>query len=184
MQQRTSSMKTYSTLTYLFIISMLTAYSCETPNPNTTTSGVDNLKSLEVKKSFEEGDLSYEDSFYVPIYSDVYVSKQNQKVLLAATLSIRNTSLTEDLFVSKIDYYNTEGALVKKFIKNTIKIAPMATVNYVIDKDDDTGGPGANFIVDIAAKNLDTSPIIQAIMISQVGPNSFSFMTDAFSLRK
>lgn len=157
--------------------------SCTNPNPNVGDSGEDELKILEVGHKIDTTEQKFHDHIYVPIYSDIYVDKLNQKSLLAATLSIRNTSYTDSLFVSKIDYFNTEGVLVKSFVENLISIPPMATINYVIEKDDDTGGNGANFIVDVSATNSNIKPLIQAVMIGQNGNKGFSFTTDGYSIK-
>ena len=119
----------------------------------------------------------------MPIYSDIYADQQEQKLLLSATLSIRNTSLNDTLFVSKIDYYNTEGDLVRSYIDNPISLSPMGTINYVIEKDDDTGGSGANFIVELSSKNKKIKPLIQAIMLGYSGNKSFAFSTDGYSVK-
>lgn len=59
----------------------------------------------------------------------------------------------------------------------------MATVNYVIEKEDDSGGPGANFIVDLSGRKANMKPLIQAVMISHTGNKSFSFVTDGYSIK-
>ncbi|MEM1121867.1 MAG: DUF3124 domain-containing protein [Bacteroidota bacterium] len=156
---------------------------CEPKNPNVDNSGNDELKSLEVTQPIDTGAINFQDEIYVPIYSDIYIEKSNQKALLAATLSIRNTSYRDTLFISKIDYFNTEGDLVRSYLEGAIRLPPMGTVNYVIERDDDTGGAGANFMVGLSAKNKDIKPIIQAIMIGHVGNIGFSFATDGYSVK-
>jgi hypothetical protein len=146
--------------------------------------GTDELESLTVKRPLNKEDMVYNDTIYVPIYSDIYIDQQNPKHLLSSTLSIRNTSFTENVYVSNIDYYNTQGDLVKKFLEKTISLPPMATVNYVIEKDDDTGGSGANFIVVLNSKSNQVKPIIQAIMIGEYSNKAFSFSTDGYSITK
>ncbi|WP_052184113.1 DUF3124 domain-containing protein [Psychroserpens sp. Hel_I_66] len=166
------------------LIFVILLNSCENRNPNLNDSGRDELKSLELDHKFDKNLMSYNDTIYIPIYSNIYVDKQNQKRLLAATLSIRNTSYADSLFITKIDYFNTEGTLVKNFIKNPISLPPMATINYVIEKEDDTGGAGANFIVMLSGKNEYAKPIIQAIMIGENGENKgFAFSTDGYSIK-
>lgn len=150
------------------------------PNPNTDTQGENALESLELDHEMDRSDMDYEDLVYVPIYSDIYVDPQNPNNLLSATLSIRNTSYTDSLFISKIDYFNTEGELVRSFIDNPISLLPMATLNYVIEKDDDTGGQGANFMVALSGKNKDVKPVIQAIMIGQFTNKSFTLAIDGY----
>ena len=158
--------------------------SCGSPDPNLDNKGKDELKAREIERAISKEEQNFHDTIYIPIYSDIYVDQQNQKVLLASTLSIRNTSYNDSLFISKIDYFNTEGELVRSYVQNLINLPPMATVNYVIEKDDDTGGPGANFIVEINSKNKDVKPVIQAIMIGETGNKGFAFITDGYSLKE
>lgn len=112
---------------------------CGNQNPNLDETGKDQLKSLELDHQVSKSDMVYQDLIYVPIYSDIYVDIQNPNCLLAATLSIRNTSYQDSLFVSQIDYFDTSGKLVKSYIDNPISLPPMATVNYVVERDDNTG---------------------------------------------
>lgn len=177
-------MKFYiNTITVVTFLLLLT--SCGNRNPNLDKSGKDELKSHEIDHKFNKAEMKYNDTIYVPIYSNIYVDKQNQTRLLAATLSIRNTSFSDSLFVTKINYYNTDGLLVKNYLNNPISLPPMASINYVIEKEDDTGGSGANFIVALSAKNKYIKPIIQAIMIGENGENKgFSFSTDGYSVKR
>ncbi|MFD0963778.1 DUF3124 domain-containing protein [Pseudofulvibacter geojedonensis] len=169
---------------YLLLLAFLLLISCNQKNPNLNKSGKDELQSLELDQNIKLDKIKYQDKLYVPIYSDIYIDKQNPKQLLSATLSIRNTSSKDSIFISKINYYNTNGNLVKKFINNLISIPPMATINYVIEEDDDTGGNGANFIVELSSFSKNTKPLIQAIMIGQYSNKSFAFKTDAYSLNE
>lgn len=146
--------------------------------------GVDELKSLELDHEIDKQEMDFQDVYYVPIYSDIYIDDQTPKSLLSATLSIRNTSYRDSLFVSKIDYFNTHGDLVRSYIDNPISLPPMATVNYVVEKEDDTGGSGANFIVALNAKNSKVKPLIQAVMIGQYSNKGFAFSTDGYSINK
>lgn len=160
---------------------MLLFYSCGSPDPNSTPTGENELKTLELDRELTTNDKKYNDILYVPIYSDIYIDKLNQSSLLSATLSIRNTSLTDSLFVSLIDYYNTNGDLVRSYINNPIVLNPMGTVNYVIEKEDTEGGAGANFIIQLYSDN-EIKPIIQAVMIGENGNKGFAFLTDGYSI--
>ncbi len=157
--------------------------SCTKTNPNTDETGADELASLEVSDPIEKSETEYSDVIYVPIYSDIYIDVNNQNSLLAATLSIRNTSYSDSLFISTIDYFNTDGSLVRSYVENQISLRPMATINYVIEREDDTGGSGANFIVRLSAKNANVKPIVQAVMVGQNGNKGFSFTTDGYSIK-
>lgn len=114
---------------------------------------------------------------YVPVYSDIYQRTRNERTLLTSTLSIHNTSETDTLYLSRIDYYNTEGKLVRKYIESTIFLTTFETLEYVVDEEDKTGGSGANFIIEWYG-NEKLNPIFQAVMIGGLGNKSFSFTTE------
>ncbi len=173
-------MRHISIISLTILLSLI--YACTIPDPNINNQGQDELKSLEITTTIDKSEMKYQDIIYVPIYSDIYVDEVNQSTLISATLSIRNTSFSDSLFISNISYYNTEGELVRNYIDNSIILPPMATVNYVIEREDDTGGPGANFIVSLSAKKSNVKPLIQAIMIGKTGNKAFAFDTDGYSV--
>jgi len=168
----------------LVLMTLTFAIACKKPDPNMTKTGEDELKSLELDRELSLKDRKFEDIIYIPIYSDIYIDKVNQNSLLSATLSIRNTSPSDSLFVSVIDYYDTDGDLVRSYIDNPIVLSPMASVNYVIEKEDSAGGSGANFIVELSSDH-NLQPLIQAIMIGENGNNKgFAFATDGYSITR
>ena len=116
-------------------------------------------------------------SFYVPVYSHMYISSDNY-IKLNISLSIRNTDLSEDLYIESIDYYNTEGKLVKNYISQPHILKPMGTVDFIVDLEDMNGGNGAKFLVKFASKSNVSKPIIQAIMSHIVGNNHVVFVTE------
>ncbi len=118
---------------------------------------------------------------YVPIYSDIYNQTRDSRTLLTATLSIRNTSLKDSLFVSKIDYYNTEGDLVRSYIDTPIYLTPMESIDYVIEQQDTSGGSGANFMIDWYSKKQ-LNPLFQAVMVGGLGAQAFSFTTEGIEV--
>lgn len=120
---------------------------------------------------------------YVPIYSDIYNQTRDTRTLLTATLSIRNTSIRDSLFVNKIDYYNTQGDLVRSYIDSPIYLKPMETIDYVIEQQDTSGGSGANFIIDwYSRKKL--NPLFQAVMVGGLGSQAFSFTTNGIEVEQ
>jgi hypothetical protein len=128
--------------------------------------------------------LNYRDTVYVPIYSDIYSETKAVKFNLTATLSIRNTSLTDSIYLENIDYYNSAGEKVRGYIENTVLLKPMQSLEYVIEEDDNEGGTGANFIVNWGTNGFQAKPIFQGIMISTNGQQGISFSTDGVSIKK
>lgn len=176
----------YSIKLYLFsFVVSISLTSCLDRNPNKTEEGEDILSSREIViPQQQEEDLNYADTVYVPIYSDIYISQTNTANLLAATLSIRNTSLFDSLYVSTIDYYDTKGALVRRYLNNSILLSPMESIDYVVEREDETGGSGANFILTLSSSANDIKPLIQAVMVGYDGNKGFSFVTDAYSISR
>ncbi len=120
---------------------------------------------------------------YVPIYSDIYNQTRDSRTLLTATLSIRNTSIGDSLFISKIDYYNTEGDLVRSYIDQPIYLRPMESLDYVIEQRDNAGGSGANFLIDWYSRKP-LHPLFQAVMVGGLGAQAFSFTADGVEVYK
>lgn len=120
---------------------------------------------------------------YVPIYSDIYNQTRDSRTLLTATLSIRNTSLRDSLFISKIDYYNTKGDRVRSYIEQPIYLRHMESIDYVIEQQDTSGGSGANFVIDWYSKKRLT-PLFQAVMVGGLGAQAFSFTTEGIEVER
>ncbi|MFK7947275.1 MAG: DUF3124 domain-containing protein [Saprospiraceae bacterium] len=156
--------------------------SCENSNPNLNKEGKDILEANEIYA--DNINLNYQDTVYVPIYSDIYAGSKYITFNLTATLSIRNTSLTDSMYVEAINYYNTGGELVQEFLDKTLVLRPMQSIEYVIDEDDETGGTGANFIVHWGAMNDRLIPVIQGVMISTHRQQGISFVTEGVSISK
>lgn len=149
-------------------------------NPNLTESGADRLENHEV--FIPNIKLDYLDTVYVPIYSDIYSETKDIRFDLTATLSIRNTSLTDSIYLKVIDYYDTNGSLVREYIDNNLLLKPMQSIDYVIEEEDKIGGTGANFILVWGAKTKDIKPIFQGVMVSTAGQQGISFLTNGISI--
>lgn len=165
--------------TIAFILLIWLFASCTQPDPNSNKEGENILHEMQKSVTDINAAHDYSSRIYVPIYSDIYVDAQNQNNLLSATLSIRNTSAEDTLFISKLEYYNTAGQLVRNYLdtNNIVAIPEMGTINYVIEREDKSGGSGANFIIESYA-NSSMEPIFQAIMIGEYANKGFSFLTN------
>jgi hypothetical protein len=92
-------------------------------------------------------EISQGQIIYIPVYSHAYHGN-GQKYLLAITLSIQNTSLSHPIVIRSVRYYNSGGKLVKEYTQGNLKLAPLASTEFFIPEQDETGGSGANFIVE------------------------------------
>ncbi len=109
--------------------------------------------------------LSKGQTIYVPAYSHIYTGNTESPSLLAVTLSIRNTDLNHPIKILSVDYYETQGNLLKKYISTPLILDALGTERYVIPHKDKTGGSGANFIVQWEADKAVNSPIVETIMV-------------------
>ncbi len=116
-------------------------------------------------------------TIYVPFYSQIYQSEGfGQRLDLRGTLSIRNTSETDEIRITRVHYFNSSGKLVKKCLENEHSVlSPLATTEFGIARRDDSGGSGANFIVEWVSEKPVSDPVIEAIMITTSGTHSYNF---------
>ena len=171
-----------SCISVLCLASLMLFSGCDESkqNPNVMFSEKhqDPIQELEKhSKKVDHSQFAYKQTFYVPIYSDIYTDRDNRKVLLAATLSVRNTTLKKSLYINKIDYYSTDGELVKSYLKEPIELPAMATLNYIVEKEEDKGGSGAKFIIEVEGIDETVKPVIEAVMIGNFSNKGFAFST-------
>ena len=169
-------------LSALFIASLGLLTSCDKslddPNVMYSAKHQDPIVELETTAKVDRSKFRYKETFYVPIYSDIYTDRENRKVLLSATLSVRNTTLKKSLYINKIDYYSTDGTLLKSYVKHPVEIRAMGTLNYIVEKEEDKGGSGANFIIEVEGIDDTVTPVIEAVMIADYSNKAFAFATE------
>ena len=116
-------------------------------------------------------------STYLPVYSEIYQQNKNFTFNLTTTVSIRNISLQDTIYIYKADYYDTYGTQIKQYLDHPVFVKPMETIEIVVDEEDQDGGTGANFIFDWATKKNKLEPFFEAVMISTAGQQGLSFTT-------
>ena len=119
--------------------------------------------------------LSKGQTIYVPAYSHIYYGNREKPFSLTITLSIRNIDTDKEIKIILADYYETQGKLVKKFVKDPVVLKPLESLRYVIPESDKVGGSGANFIVKWNSDKLANPPLIESVMISTHSSQGISF---------
>lgn len=163
---------------YLYAVVFFIA--CSSKENNSAKESKMALDSEEVSTSKAEN-LANNDTVYVPVYSEIFSRDDKNQLLLTSTLSIHNTSLKDSLYIYKIEYYSTDGKLIRNYIKNGKWLKPLQTKNIVIDQIDKEGGVGANFIVYWGSNKKGLKPLMQSVMVIADGPKSFAFTSDGIS---
>jgi len=116
---------------------------------------------------------------YVPLYSHIYADERSRDkpFNLAATLSIRNTDFKNTCTLKSVDYYDSKGQLLKKYLAQPQTIAPLATATFIVQEAESKGGTGAKFVLLWSAKKAITAPIIESIMIGTKLNQGISFLS-------
>ncbi|MCG8582432.1 MAG: DUF3124 domain-containing protein [Bacteroidales bacterium] len=114
---------------------------------------------------------------YLPVYSHIYHIHEARTFDLTITVSMRNISTTDSVFILKADYFNTVGENIRQYINKPVYLSPLETIEVVIKEQDIEGGSGANFVFDWLCKDGINPPLFEAVMISTYGQQGISFTT-------
>jgi len=123
----------------------------------------------------EKIELSDGQIIYVPAYSHIYSGNNERPFLLTVTLSLRNIDPAHKIQITLVDYYETQGRRLKKFIDKPVVLGPLQSLRYVIPESDKSGGSGANFIVEWKSDKPVNPPIVESIMIGTQTQQGISF---------
>jgi hypothetical protein len=77
--------------------------------------------------------------------------------------------------ITLVDYYETQGKLLNKYIETPVILKPLESLRYIIPEKDKSGGSGANFIVEWHSDKPVNRPIIESIMIGTQSTQGISF---------
>jgi hypothetical protein len=116
-------------------------------------------------------------SFYVPVYSSVSMAQGRLRADFSATLSVHNASETRPLVLNRIAYFDTAGKMVESYLKSPVALKPFSTIEVSIAAADVRGGTGANFVVDWAAAGEIAEPVVEALMVGDVGAAHYAFIS-------
>jgi hypothetical protein len=121
--------------------------------------------------------LSSGQTVYVPIYSHIYSGDREHPFQLTAIVSIRNTDPRRTITVGTVDYYDTDGRLLRSYLDKPVVVKPLASVRYVVGESDKSGGSGAKFIVKWGSDKPLNPPIIEGVMIGTKMQQGISFVS-------
>lgn len=152
---------------------------------------IESKSTREIKPiNWEEREISMTkmDSFnlgqsYLSVYSEIYSITEHRTINLTATVSLRNISPTQEVYLLNASYYNTSGELLRTYFNKPVALKPLETLEIIIDENNKHGGSGANFVFDWAVKDEnDPEPHFEAVMISTSGQQGISFLTQGVKL--
>jgi hypothetical protein len=137
-----------------------------------------------ISHAFSEGGLSAGETVYVPVYSHIYVAVKGHPYDLAISLSIRNTDLAEPITVLSVDYYDSNGKLVRKYLDKPSEIKSLASLDFFVSESDTAGGLGASFLVTWKAEKKVNEPIVEGVMAGTKSGQGISFTSRGRAIRE
>lgn len=173
----------------VLIVSLLTTAGCgqasdptsESPSSSEPTSSVATLPQTTPADTLRgvPVDQVRSQTLYVPSYSHIYLRDQDRTINLATTLSVRNVSPSDSITITRVDYFDNEGELVRHYLSEPEPLAPLQSTSYIVRVDDIRGGVGANFIVSWSADRPVFAPFIETVHITTQASLGISFTSDA-----
>ena len=85
--------------------------------------------------------------------------------------------MTHPITVTKVEYYETQGTLLKKYLDIPVSLKPLESTRYIVPQKDEAGGSGANFIVEWRSETAVNPPVIEAVMIGTEAQQGISFIS-------
>lgn len=127
--------------------------------------------------------ISKGQTLYVPVYSHVYTGDRALPFNLAATLGVRNTDPASPVTVTRVDYHDSNGRLVKRFLAGPLTLPPQGSTSFYLKERDTSGGFGAHFIVVWESAREINEPIVESVMIGARSGQGISFVSPAREIR-
>lgn len=121
---------------------------------------------------------------FVPVYSELAYGDRKHTLNLSATLTIRNTDRTHPLSLKRVEYFSSQGVLLRSYLPKPQTIGPMASVEYVISGADRSGGTAASFLVEWESASPLSVPVVEAVMVSAASIYGISFQSVAHVLEE
>lgn len=156
------------------LVTVISLQSCESKKVETSPHRENWSKRSVLKKLADSLTVG---KTYLSVYSQIYSQTEHRIHSLTATVSIRNINTIDTIYIDKSTYYDTHGEAIRTYFDKLIYVAPMETVEIVIDEMDEAGGTGANFLFHWKTKPNSNPPFFESVMISTSGQQGISFTT-------
>ena len=119
--------------------------------------------------------MPFGEQIYVPVYSSMFYEDGKQILKLDTMLAIHNINPDRKITVTRADYYDSEGKLVKKYLEKPLVLTPLQATTMVVAKTRSSGGMAANFLIEWQADQEVNSPVVEALMVNASSNLGVSF---------
>ena len=130
-------------------------------SPNVPASSTPSPLSIQLS----DLDVTSGQTIYVPAYSEMFIARE-RTIDLAVTLTVHNTDFEDPIVLTSVRYYDTQGELLREYLPEPRQLGPLASTDFFVDADEQSGGLGTNFIVEWVAEQPVFEPVVEAIMLN------------------
>ena len=111
----------------------------------------------------------------VPLYSNIFVGNKEIDWYMSSLVSVCNTDPAHSITISRVEYYDSNGKLVRKYLEKSRKINPRGSAYFFIKNSETAEGWGAIFLVEWNSEKKVNEPIIESLMWGLRGSHFASF---------
>lgn len=158
-QQQESAVTTNGLFWFISFLSLILLIGCTRQNdPPPVTSSAPTIQLSDL-------DVTTGQTIFVPAYSEMLITP-DRTIDLAVTLAIHNTDFEHPIILTSVRYYDTQGQLLREYLSEPQRLAPLASTEFFVSASEQSGGLGTNFVVEWVAEQPVFEPIVEAIMLN------------------
>lgn len=124
-------------------------------------------------------EMSKGQTLYVPCYSHIYHGVKTRPFDLTITLAVRNSDPRRTMRLVSVDYFGSDGKLLKRFLGSETSMGPLSTREFTVEQNDTSGGAGASFVVRWRSDVAMNEPVVESVMIGTANSQGISFTSRA-----
>jgi len=129
-------------------------------------------------------EMSAGQTVYVPCSSHTYHGPKTRQVDLTVTLVVRNADLRNAITLNSVDYYGTNGKLLRRYLARPTVIEPLSALEFMVEQNDTLGGAGASFLLRWKAAKAVNEPVVEAVMIGSSSGLGISFVSHGVAVQE
>ncbi|MBU1041482.1 MAG: DUF3124 domain-containing protein [Proteobacteria bacterium] len=139
---------------------------------------------LVATAGFGLAEMSKGQTQYVPCSSHTFHGPRTRQLDLTVTLVVRNVDTKRPLTLTSVDYYGSDGKLLRRYQAAALVIAPLSSREFVVDEKDKDGGVGASFLVRWKSGEAVNAPIVEAVMIGSSNSLGVSYVNQGVPIQE
>lgn len=101
---------------------------------------------------------------------------------LSILLSVRNMDSSSTVTLTRVDYFDTSGHRVRRYLERPRDLRPLETAEFTVAAQDETGGSGANFLVYWDGPSDAHALLVESVMSGDTGVGFGAFVSRGIEL--